>query len=164
MAPKSPLVDEVRGVARERVSGKSAMKGPPAEVITVRFAGGTVAKLDPENSRDRTWTEVLESLHELGAPAYVELDPETSYVTALLLPLRTTVTKIRDLPDGAGLELDFDASHARHFLRRGQPHFAELEKALVTAHRTKKPVLVTKSLDESVIIDVRPARRGRGTR
>jgi hypothetical protein len=154
MASRSALVDDVRDVVR----GKPPAKGAPPEAIVVRFAKGMVAKLDPESHRDRTWAEVLESVREQGQPAYVEIDPDSLYITALLLPRRFTVRAIRESPDGSGLELDLEISQARHYLRREHPQFDDLKKAIESAHRQKTMVLVTESLDASAIVDVRPVR------
>ncbi len=140
-------------MARERTREKPSVKGGSPEAIVVRFAGGTVAKLDPGSHRDRTWAEVLESLRGEQAPVYVEIDPKTSYITSLLLPRSFTVTAIREAPEG--LAVDLEISHARHYLRRDDPRFEELRRALEAARRKKAPVLVTESLDSSGIVDVR---------
>jgi hypothetical protein len=157
MASTSAFVDDVRDVVR----GKPTAKGASSEAIVVRFAKGTVAKLDPGSHRDRTWAEVLESVREKGQPAYVEIDPDTSYITTLLLPRPFTVRAIRESPDGSCVEVDLEISQARHYLRREHPQFDDLKKAIETAHRRKTRVLVTESLDAFSIVDVRPVRGAR---
>jgi hypothetical protein len=123
----------------------------------VRFAKGADARLDPTSQRDRVWAEVLESLRDSRQPAYVEIDPDTRYITALLLPQSFTVTAIRESARGESLEVELEISHARHHLRRDHPHFDEMHRTLERALREKSPVLVTESLDSSAIVDVRPA-------
>jgi len=147
MKPPHILVDDVRDIARGRPGAKKAD-------IKVRFASGVEARLDTRQDRDRTWVEVLESRRETGQPAYVEIDPETRWITSLLLPREFTVTAIRDAEADA-LEIELEISHARHYLRRDHPRFAEMHKILEDARRKKMPVLVTESLDGTAIIDVR---------
>ena len=157
MAQDSALVDDVREIAAEPRRGKSRRTKAAGDVIRVRFAKGVDARLDLASPRDRVWAEVLESLRDARQPAYVEIDPDTRYITSLLLPRSFIVTAIRELPRGDGLEVELEISHARHYLRREHPRFDEMHKTLERARREKAPVLVTESLDSSAIIDARPA-------
>ena len=154
MAASPVLVDDVRDIARERQRKTRARAEEPP--IRVRFAGGAAARLDPSRPRDRVWAEVLESLRESRQPAYVEIDPDTSYITSLLLPQQFTVTAIRDA-EGGDLEVELEISHARHYLRREHAGFEQMRALLEQARRDRSPVLVTESLDASAIVDVRPA-------
>jgi hypothetical protein len=158
MAQESALVDDVRDVAGERQPGKRKRAGAKREGIRVSFATGVDARLDPESPRDLVWAEVLESLRDTRQPAYVEIDPDTRHITALLLPRNFAVTAIRELPGGEGVEVELEISHAKHFLRREQPRFDEMLKTLESARRDKTRVLVTESLDNSTIVDVRTVR------
>jgi sugar phosphate isomerase/epimerase len=110
--------------------------------------------------RSRIWADVLRSLSESGQPAYVEIDPETSAITQLLLPIPYRVQRIAPARDG--LEVELVISHARHYLRKSNPRFEELRKALEAARAAQAPVLVTETLNEHEIIDVRPAAREGG--
>jgi hypothetical protein len=100
------------------------------------------------------WAEVLESLRETGAPAYVEVDPSTSVITELLLPIPFSVGRIERSPDG--LQVELIISHARHSLRRSNPDFEELRHTLEEARKRGSPVLITETLDSHEIIDARP--------
>ncbi len=121
----------------------------------VRLAGGQVGLLNRADPRYSVWANVLESLRDAGQPAYVEIDPATRYITELLVPLRVRVGGI--VPNANGVEVELIISHARHYLRRGTPHFQEMLEALQTAQREGGEVLVAETLDEHVMIDVRPA-------
>lgn len=158
--PESAFVDDVRQVARKVPQAKGKRVKPEDTGIRVRFASGVAARLNPSNPRDTVWAEVLESLRDSRQPAYVEIDPETHYITSLLLPLKFNVTAIRDAARG-DLEIELEISHARHYLRRDHPRFDEIHRILERALREKTRVLVTESLDSSAIIDVRPAPSGR---
>jgi len=163
MAAEPVLVDDVRDVARERPRGGRA-KGRAAEPpIRVRFAGGAAARLDPAKPRDRVWADVLQSLRESSQPAYVEIDPDTGYITSLLLPQRFLVTAIHKT-ETDDWEVELEISHARHHLRRDHMGFERMLDTLEQARRDKTPVLVTESLDSSAIIDVRPAAPARARR
>jgi hypothetical protein len=162
MAPEPALVDDVRSIRHEDPSSERARGKQAQPSIRIRFASGADARLNPESPRDRTWAEVLESLRASRQPAYVEIDPETRYITSLLLPRSFVVAAIRETPQ-SDLEIELEISHARHFLRRDHPRFEELRALLEYARRAKTYVLVTESLDSSAIVDVRPAPAG-GTR
>lgn len=159
MSSEAALVDDVRSIRREQPTPSTARRKREQPPIRVRFAGGAEARLNPESPRDRTWAEVLASLRDSGQPAYVEIDPQTRYITSLLLPQAFYVSAVRDTPEG-NLEVELEISHARHFLRRDHPRFAELQSLLERARRAKTPVLVTESLDSTAIVDVRPAPVG----
>jgi hypothetical protein len=163
MASQSPLVDAVRDIQHQRKQGGTRAGKAAQEAIVVHFAGGGSGLLDPASARDRTWNEVLESLHESGQPAYVELDPDTGHISSLLLPEDFTVAAIRTTPEG-DLELDLMISAARHYLRRDHPHFDQVRRTLEKARRAKAHLLVTESLDGSAIVDVRPVPTGRSRR
>ncbi len=155
MVRPNSLVDDVADVSEPTELRVAAAGRPGPRYIRVAFAGGRAGLLDMALDRSRIWADVLRSLRDSGQPAYVELDPETSVITELLLPIRYTVHKIRPVKDG--LEVELIISHARHYLRRSNPNYEALRKALEDARAAGTPVLVTETLKEHEIIDVRPA-------
>jgi hypothetical protein len=84
---------------------------------------------------------------------YVEVDPETSTLTRLLIPHVARVVGIQPLDAGV-LAVQLDMSHGRHLLRQSAANFAELERQLRDAFRSGVPVVVTED-DAHQIIDVR---------
>jgi hypothetical protein len=120
---------------------------------TVELGDRTV-RLEADDPR----AQILEGLSKLRSPAYVELDPEGSTITRLLIPLVSTIVNVA-LIDHDVLGVELSRSHARHVLRRGAPDFDELESRLREALRTDSPVIVTET-DDHEIIDVRPYRPG----
>jgi len=147
------IVDDVHSISQpfevRAVEGEAA----PRRLVTVTFVGGSSGTLDVTEHRAAVWAEVLRSLHETGQPAYVRLDPASGAITELLLPVRYTVARLERTPDG--FEVELVISHARHYLRRSRPRFEELRAALEDAREHQTPVLVTETLDEHEIIDVR---------
>jgi hypothetical protein len=115
--------------------------------------GGRRVRLDPADKRSPALAQVLEGLSRQRLPVYLEVDPETSAITRVLIPLATRVHDIRRI-EGGGLGVELERSHARHVLRPGSEDFAGLERQLREAMRTGKHVIVTEN-DAHEIIDVR---------
>jgi glutaminase-like protein len=124
---------------------------------TVELDDGRRARLDPEDPRSAGFASVLEGLSELRRPVYLEIDPGTSAIRLLLLPLVARVAAIAPTEDGLSVEID--PSHARHLVPRGTPDFDELERQLREAAASREPVVVTET-DSHEIIDVRLYRPG----
>jgi hypothetical protein len=156
MTERAPLVDFVRELSLTPGRGKSAKSG-----IAVSFDNGAVVHLDPSDPRERIWGEVLESLRESRQPAYVELDVATGRITNLLLPQKYKVVELRQGSKGDDLQIEFDRSHALHYLRRDHPRFKELRNLLEDAAKKDRSLLVTESLETSGLVDVRFAEGGR---
>ncbi len=154
MPRPNALVDDVKDLSRAGEPRAAAIDQPSDRYVRVAFAGGRVGLLDATTQRGRTWAEVLQSLHESGQPAYVEIDPATSLITEVLLPIRYTVARITKAEDGR--QIEFIPSHARHFLRPSHPDFAKLSEMLESARREGSTLLVTETLAEHEIIYARP--------
>ena len=133
---------------------------PSAEArgYSVELDGGVTVRLDPGDRRADGFARVLDGLRQLGKPVYLEIDPATRTITRLLIPHVGRVHGIRSIDDGV-FAVDLEQSHARHVLRRTTPDFADLERELGDAVRTRTPVVVTET-DAHEIIDVRPLRPG----
>src|SRR5437016_6429112 len=98
-------------------------------------------RLDREDPRTRGLGPILEGLSRQRMPAYLEIDPVTSIITRLLIPLITRVVNIR--PGEDGLDVELEMSHARHVLRRGAPDFAEFGRQLRDSMRSGAVIIVT---------------------
>jgi len=139
----------------------AADEGPgdvPVQHRRVILGGGHSGLLDLSLTRSRIWGEVLESLRDSGQPVYVEIDPESNLITELLLPVRFLVGAVEPLDEG--VRVDLIVSQARHYLRTSNQQFEEFRRLLETARDTRTPVLVTETLDDHEIIDVRPTGEG----
>jgi Glutaminase len=120
----------------------------------VELADKREVRLDPEDERSAGLARVLGGLREQRLPVYLEVDPETSAITRLLIPHVSRVARISSL-DVDVLSVELASSHGRHLLRRGAPAFEELEERLREALGKSDPVIVTET-DDHEIIDVRP--------
>lgn len=138
----------------EEVSELTAAVAAETRYRAVVFASGSSARLDLEDSRATGWLAALDEMRAAGLSAYVEVDPATGVITELLCPLPVVVGELRERDDGVDVELV--VSQARHRLSRDNPEYGELLTALRRAHESREPVLVTETLDEHEIIDVRP--------
>lgn len=131
----------------------------PAEMLrvegglSVELERGRRARLDPANPRSVGFIQILDGLSKQRLPVYIEVDPETSAITRLLIPHVMRVVGIRPIDVGV-LSVELDLSHGRHVLRRSAPDFDELERQLREALRTGDPVILTEN-DAHEIIDVR---------
>jgi glycine/D-amino acid oxidase-like deaminating enzyme len=148
------VVDAVQDLLHAVEFRETATGRPSLDYLTVAFADGRTGLLDMTIHRSVVWADVLASLRETGQPAYVEIEPDTGLITLLLLPIRYTVARIE--PDPEGLEVELVVSHAGHYVRRSNSDFDELRERLQAALERRTPVLVTETLDEHEIIDVRP--------
>jgi hypothetical protein len=117
-------------------------------------------RLDPDDSRSAGFAQVLDGLSRQRLPVYVEVDPATSAITRLLIPLVVRGAGVRPADEGA-LDVELVPSHARHVLQLGQPDSADLEGQLREALQNGQPVILTED-EAHNIIDIRaftPCRR-----
>lgn len=154
MARPNALVDGISSLSSPRETLEARPGERPSRAVTVNFQGGRSGQLDLAVPRSAVWADVLDSLRQANESVYVEIDPETNAITELLLPREVKVGAITDTGDAVEVELII--SQARHYLRRTNPDFQELLNTLQTAREEGTPVLVTETLDEREIIDVKP--------
>ena len=137
----------------EKIPAAEAFRRYP-DGFRVGFEGDQTVQLFP-GDRASGILQILEGLRQLGAPVYVELDPQTRGIARLLIPIVTRVLKILERA-GEGMLVDLASSHARHLLARKNPDYASLLEALRAALNQNAPVIVTET-DNHEIIDVRPS-------
>lgn len=131
---------------------------PPAEMlrgpegVSVVLDDGRRARLDPANPRSPGFAQVLDGLRKQRLPVYVEIDPATQAITRLLIPHVARVIAVS--PSARGLDVELDASHARHTLRATGPDAAAVESQLREALRSGQPVVLTED-EAHEILDVR---------
>lgn len=131
---------------------------PAAELLRaegglfVSLEGDRRVQLDPEDDRSAGFAEILDGLSQLKLPVYVEVDPDRSVITRLLIPLVSHVSEVRQGQEA--LEVELEQSHARHSLPRSNPDFEAFEGQLREAQAKDAPVVLTVD-DAQEIIDVR---------
>ena len=121
--------------------------------VTVQFEGAQTARL-LQGHVAAGMLDILEQLRQMRTPAYVEVRPDTREITRLLIPLVSRVTKIAE--GGAdGLNVELEASHARHLLKRDSLTYDELLSTLRAAADKRETLVITET-DAHEIIDARP--------
>ncbi|WP_437912944.1 protein-glutamine glutaminase family protein [Sorangium sp. So ce302] len=117
------------------------------------FQNGRHGLLDIRNTQSADWHKHLESRKQQNHPVYVEIDPSTTIVVELLLPMPVAVSSVA--PGIAGdVEVRWIESHTRHYLRGGNPHFQDLLAALQESRVAGTGVWVTETPFSHEIIDV----------
>ncbi len=131
----------------------AALKSLPV-AHRVTFEQNQSALLDNSNPRSGAWAKMLDLLHHDNRPVYVEIDPKTENITRLCVPMSTKVVAI-DTSDKKEVFITFDGSHARHSLHRDNPDFEKFSGLLTYAKSAGTPLMVTATMHEFEIIDVR---------
>ncbi|MFC1835098.1 protein-glutamine glutaminase family protein, partial [Thermodesulfobacteriota bacterium] len=160
MPKPNAIVDRITGLSPKVPAPAADFMREAPEGVTVEFAGGQTAKLDPKDARSPGYAEILDELRDMEAPVYAEVDPETQAITKVVIPLTTRVWTLKDMESG-DLDVALEMSHARHVLKQDNPEFQEISQALKNAQADDLTVIVTET-DENEIIDVRmgPNRAG----
>jgi hypothetical protein len=139
---------------------------PSVEKLSVteylrRYPGGVAIVLEGEQTarllpgdRAAGMLEILEQLRQLRAPVYLEVRPDSTEITRLLIPLVTRVSNVSEI--GADFAVELQASHAQHLVKRKNPDFAQLLETLRSA-REKNATLIVTETDDHEIIDARPS-------
>ncbi len=131
----------------------AAELGP--DIITIQFEGGQSGLLDLSYRPAVVWQQMLDYLQQNNRPVYVEIDPDTRFITAVQVPQAARVWQI--IPAGENVvEVIFHTSSARHYLRRNHPHFQQMLDALQAALDNDKLILVTSVQQDFEIIRVEP--------
>jgi hypothetical protein len=131
----------------------------PAEILradgglSVELEGGRRLRLDPANERSPGYAQILDGLSKQRLPVYLEIDPATDAITRILIPHVGRVVAVSPANEGT-IDVELDASHARHVLRKDNADAAELERALRDALDSGGPVILVGD-DTHNIIDVR---------
>jgi hypothetical protein len=155
MAKQNVIVDGVKRLSSPTETAAAVSEKPSAKVIDVNFVGGRSGTLELKDRRSAVWADVLTNMHQLNQPVYVEIDPETNFVTELLIPLAVKVGSITPTANG-DVEVELIVSQAKHYLRRSNPDFQKLSDFLKESKDKNRDILVTEAPNTHDIIDVRP--------
>jgi hypothetical protein len=122
--------------------------------LRINFDHDQSALLDPGHPRAVVWAKMIDLLQKDNRPAYVEVDPETDIITRLCIPIAAKVLEI--LPaDQEVVSVTLNATDALHVLRRDLPDFQKFYDVLQYAKNTGSEILVTATLHDFEIVDVR---------
>jgi hypothetical protein len=148
VAPVRSLVPSAETVTTE---------GRTTSGVEVQFETGESATLAPTDPRLSGRAEIIEGARRLSIPLYVEVDDATRHITNIDIPLVSTVAGITVAPSG-DVEVEFDASHARHTLKRSNTSYDAILQILRAA-RANGGWVAAKETDDNEIIDARPTQR-----
>lgn len=146
-------------IVARRIRFDPPLDGAPGELLeaegglTVELDGERRIALDPKDPRSVGFVEILDGLRELRRPVYLELDPTTSAITRLAIPLVGHVIGIGATEPGV-LQIELDTSHAVHRLPLGGPDSADLEARVREALDRRRPIILVDD-DAHRILDLR---------
>jgi len=146
----APLGPGALGTITAETTGAAVQ--PSGTWARVAFSAGRVGLVDLSTERGTAWSAVLVSLRQRNAPAYIELDPVSTQITRLLIPLVVTVGGIN--PSAQGVEVELTISHAIHTLRTSHPRFRELLDRLKAAQASGAQIAVIEDPSSHEIIEV----------
>jgi hypothetical protein len=136
------------------------LKGTPAEMLrdhpdlSVELEGDRRVRFNPEDPRSVGFIQILDGLNRQRMPVYLELEPNTSVITRLLIPHVTHIAGFRRSDDKTGLYIELEYSHGRHLLKYDFENYADLKNVIDRAIQCGEPVILTED-DAHIIIDVR---------
>src|SRR6185295_12162873 len=84
-----------------------------------------------------------------------EVDSTTRSINRLLIPQRTSVSKIIHYPSGKKVDIELSCSETRYFLDPEKPHFQFLLNQLEIAKKNSAEVIVTDTQYKHEIIHVK---------
>jgi hypothetical protein len=119
---------------------------------SVQLGNQRRVRLDRERPESRGWASILEGVRQRRRPVYLEIDPVTSAIVLLRIPVVSRVAGVQAID--AGVVIELSNSHAAHRLARNAPDYAEFERMLRGALDDGRVLIVTDD-DAHNIIDVR---------
>ena len=110
MGSSASFVDFIDSVVSGQHAPAASVAGEPqrassSTLTRIAFQRGDVGLIDVATPQGRTWSQVLTSLQQSGAPAYVEVDPVNSLITKVLLPHVVRIGAIKPIGDGVEVAL-----------------------------------------------------------
>lgn len=127
--------------------------------VTVLLDDGREVSLNSDDARSEQYASILKELKELAHPVYVEIEPQGSTITRLLVPLIGRVIAVHTVDDG--LEVELDSSQSVFRLPAAATDFPGIEARLRESEKSGERVVLTDD-DAHSILDVRSVVRGSG--
>lgn len=154
MHGQSQLIDGIG----EFLPGRDKWAGKPPEQqpkqLKVRFKQGQTGILDLKDPLSAHWANILDEQAQANRPVYVEIDEETGVITNLLIPRTVTVERL-DSDERGNLRVRLHQSMAVHAVLKSDPNFDAMAGSLQAALADGTKRLITSTLDDLEIIDVR---------
>ena len=154
MNSQRKLIDGVGSFspARENWVDKSVEALP--NKVSVHFKSGQVASLDLQDPLSAHWARMIDRQTQANLPVYVEIDEESAVITGVLIPRVFTVEKL-ETDDRGNLLVHLHQSQAIHAVLPSDPNFDALRDSLQAAMDDGSERLITSTLSDLEIIDVR---------
>ena len=148
------LIDGIRSFspARENWVGKAVEDFPKS--VTVQFKAGQTGHLDLKDPLSAHWANMIDEQAQANQPVYIEIDKETNVITNLLIPQIFTVHRL-ETDEHDNLLVHLHQSHAVHAVLKSDPNFTAMRDSLQAALDDGSERLITKTLNDLEIIDVR---------
>ncbi len=151
--PKA-LIDGIRSFSPAREKWVSIPAKDLPEKVTVHFKTGQTGRLDLKDPLSAHWANMIERQTQANKPVYVEIDEETNVITGVLIPQVFTVERL-ETDDRGNLLVHLHQSQAIHAVLGSNPDFAAMRDSLQAAMDDGSERLITSTLNDLEIIDVR---------
>jgi Glutaminase len=125
--------------------------------VPVQLDGERIVSINAADPGAAGQAQVLEGLAKIRHPVYLEVDPSSSAIKRIQVPLVARVGAIRE--GDKGLEITLEPSHARHLLNRDSPWFGEFAGLLREGLSSGKVLIVSED-ELHQILDVRSFKPG----
>jgi hypothetical protein len=122
--------------------------------VTVQFKTGQTGLLDLKDPLSAHWAYMIDAQAKANQSIYVEIDEETGVITNVLVPRVFTVEQLKTDERG-NLLVHLYESSAIHAVLQSDPNFAAMRDSLQAALDNGSKRLITETLDDMEIIDVR---------
>lgn len=152
MASPNAIVGNITGI-EPPLGGAPTGQSLGGQVYVVHLAGGRRVQLDPADGRSAGLAQILDGLRKLGLPVYLEVHPESHFITRLLIPLLSRVESLQPFGEQAVI-VELEHSQATHLLQRANADFEAMEREARAAMASRAPVILTED-DAHHIIDIR---------
>lgn len=132
--------------------------GIPAESLpnklTLQFDSGQAGILDLKDPLSALWAKMIDRQAQAHLPVYVEIDEESNVITSVLIPRIFSVQKL-ETDDRGNLLVHLEQSQAIHAVLASNPNFESMRDSLQAAAYDGSERLITATLSDLEIIDVR---------
>ena len=132
--------------------------GIPAESLpnklTLQFDSGQAGILDLKDPLSALWAKMIDRQTQAHLPVYVEIDEESNVITSVLIPRIFSVQKL-ETDDRGNLLVHLEQSQAIHAVLASNPNFESMRDSLQAAAYDGSERLITATLSDLEIIDVR---------
>jgi hypothetical protein len=154
MKSQRGLIDRISKFSPKRENWVNKPLEHLPDMVIVHFITGQTGSLDLKDPLSAHWANMINQQLNANQPVYVEIDEETKVITDLLIPQIFTVLRLESDEHG-NLLVHLHQSHAIHAVLKSNPDFTGIRDSLQAALDDSTERLITKTLNDLEIIDVR---------